>query len=391
MAIKVSKQLNEALKDYKKVIEKTFNTEGSSKSYCAYISSIENEMRSNVNESFTLLNDWILPQLTMKDEGKNKDKGGNIDENEDVDITWDLLENVLAEFDKAFEKDQQGQEITHIRKHPKSKCRSALASFAKYILGMYKANLYLSLEQKTDEENCKIVARNALFCTIEIAKAIKKGRLGGSRSIKLNSEKITIDNINIGNPYFSWFCCASQRKKSDQKKGDSFSIPTGSPDPSGTGYYKLDDNSDANEAIKRAVLAGILKTKWMELTEEEFKKLEFSVFKDYMACHIWDKSCYDYRYHTSVFNLVLLPKSIGGLSDYCPAVKEILRYEAAMRFGVYPAGYKYKMSNKANGIYKNIKNDWRQPEEHQKALAHIKEFAKNNRSKKAENKLPQGM
>ena len=40
---------------------------------------------------------------------------------------------------------------------------------------------------------------------------------------------------------------------------------------------------------------------------------------------------------------------------------------------------------------KNIKNDWRQPEEHQKALAHIKEFAKNNRSKKAENKLPQGI
>ena len=91
-----------------------------------------------------------------------------------------------------------------------------------------------------------------------------------------------------------------------------------------------------------------------------------------MACHIWDKSCYDYRYHTSVFNLVLLPKSVGGLSDYCDAVKEILQYEAAMRFGVYPDGYSYAMSPATQKIYAKLHNEWRQPDEHQIALANIK-------------------
>lgn len=357
MAIPVSKQLNEAINDYKKVIENTFNTEGSSRSYCAYIRSIENGMRGrSENASFTLLNNWILPQLAIKDDDKNKNKEGNIDENEDVDITWDLLENVLEEFDKAFKEDQQGQEITHIRKHPKSKCRSALASFAKYILGMYKANLYLSLEQKTDEENCRIVARNALFCTVEIANKVRDGNKGSDIN-----KRHTGGTKGKGNMYYSWYCYKYQRKTPGQKVGTQINMPS-QLDPESMGKYILDSNNYAALAIKYAVIEGL--PNWLKATYRDFE--------DYMACHIWDKSCYDYRYHTSVFNLVLLPKSVGGLSDYCDAVKEILQYEAAMRFGVYPDGYSYAMSPATQKIYAKLHNEWRQPDEHQIALANIK-------------------
>lgn len=335
MAIKVSKQLNRALKDYKQVIENTYNTGGSSNSYCTYIRAVENEMQQKV-PSFNLLNNWILPQIGIKD----------------VDSIWNLLENVLNEFDGAFDV-----KITHIKKHPKSKCRSALASFTKYVLGQYKADLYLSLEQKSDFESCRIIARNALFCSIEVANGVKNGDYGSQ------------SNKGKGNPYYSWFCCGFQRQKVNQERRKECPISKGIPDPQGTGTFILDDNQKAGLAIKGAVKIGF--PNWMKVTDTKFE--------DYMACHIWDKSCYDYRYHTSVFNLVLLPKSIGGLSDYNQKVKELLQYEAAMRFGVYPGGkdpdgndYKFKMSKDTKKIYEELHNEWRQPCEHEKARENAK-------------------
>ncbi len=351
MAIKVSKQLNDALKEYKHVIMNTFNTEGSSKSYCTYLRSIENEMREAEPEpSFTLLDDWILPQLKIKD----KTITGNEDESDDVDISWDLLGNVLKKFDDAF------GHITHIRTHPKHKCRSALASFTKYILGQYKANIYLSLELTSDLDYCRIVARNALFCTFDVAEAIKKGESGS----ELNQNQ-------GGNDYFSWYCCFYQRKSTKDKEqiGAEIEIKQEEDNTQHIGKYKLDSNNYASLAIKYAVLAG----------SPLWQNAKYNDFEGYMACHIWDKSCYDYRYHTSVFNLVLLPKSIGGLTDYNDTVKELLQYEAAMRFGVYPKGknpddipYKYEMSKKTKRIYKIINNDWRQPGEHKRAMENEK-------------------
>lgn len=350
MAIKVSNQLNDALKDYELAIQGSFNTKKSSRSYCTYIRAIENKMQQS-DQSFTILNNWIFPQLSINKNGKNKNGEKDVtpdNKNKGAKTTWELIGKVLALFDNTFDDN-----TNQIGKYLKSKCRSALASFTKYVLGQYKANIYLSLELTSDLDYCRIVARNALFCTFKIAEDIREGREGS----KINKEK-------SGNDYFSWFCCGYQRLKSKKERGTQGDIPQGMPDPQGTGKYEFDDNQKAALAIKGAVKLGF--HSWLALKNTKFM--------DYMACHIWDKSCYDYRYHTSVFNIVLLPMSIGGLSDYSPAVKEILQYEAAMRFGVYPDGYSYVMSPATQKIYEKLDkdNEWRQPDQHQIALANIK-------------------
>lgn len=82
---------------------------------------------------------------------------------------------------------------------------------------------------------------------------------------------------------------------------------------------RMDDNTYANLALKRA----ISKT---------------SDFKNYMVCHIWPGTTYDERYHTLVANLVLIPRVIAGLSDFCPAVIDCLKYRAFELYGWYPEG-----------------------------------------------------
>lgn len=272
-----------------------------------------------------ILEDWILPQF-------KKDYG---------DTVFELLKNVTDEFDKTF------SDVKSIGNHRKSSCKSALVSFTKYILGQSKANLYMALRRSTGEYNCKLVAQNALFCTVEVATAIKEGRLGSSSN-----------KTNGGNAYYSWFCCGFQRRRSYEEAGKVQDIPSGMPNPQGTGTYVLDRNVRASQAIKSAVISGL--PKWLKASRNDFK--------EYMACHIWDDTCHDYRYHTSMFNLVLLPTTIAGLADYCDAVKELLRYEAAMRFGVYPEGHSYQMSKETKSIYEKLHNDWRQPDEHQIAI-----------------------
>jgi hypothetical protein len=63
---------------------------------------------------------------------------------------------------------------------------------------------------------------------------------------------------------------------------------------------------------------------------------DIKIFKGFEACHIWENTCYDERYHTSVANLVLIPREIAGLTDHCDAVKELLKYESFKRFGFKP-------------------------------------------------------
>jgi len=283
-----------------------------------------------------LLEDWILPQI------KNVSKSS----------VYDLLKNVTDEFDRFF---PQGSTI-NIGSYRTIDCRHALIAFTRFILGYYKANLYLQLKRQTDLENCKLVARNALFCTVKVAEKVRDGDAGSG----LNKKHIG-GKKGKGNMYYSWFCYKHQRKAVGQTRLAHIMIKPGQPDPESMIDYILDDNQKASLAVKNAVKAGL--PKWLRASYRDFE--------DYMACHIWDKSCYDYRYHTSVFNLVLLPISIGGLSDYCPAVKEILRYEAAMRFKVYPDGYSYAMSPETQKIYNNLHDDWRQPDQHQIALANI--------------------
>lgn len=80
---------------------------------------------------------------------------------------------------------------------------------------------------------------------------------------------------------------------------------------------KIDDNTYANIALKNA----ISKT---------------AGFKNYTVCHIWPGTTYDERYHTLVPNLVLIPRIIASLSDFCPDVINCLKYRAMELYGWYP-------------------------------------------------------
>jgi len=80
---------------------------------------------------------------------------------------------------------------------------------------------------------------------------------------------------------------------------------------------RLDDNTYANVALKRAIGNA-------------------TTFVGFETCHIWPLSCYDVRYHTLVPNLVLLPRAIAGLTDHDEHVQECLQYRAFELFGWYP-------------------------------------------------------
>lgn len=297
-ARKLNKRMVDALNLYSQTIIHFIGVK-SSYDYCTYLGNLEQELNKN---NKNILDDYILPQI-----GKE-----------------DAIENICEDFDNDFSN------VSKIGNYSKTKCRSALLSFAKFILGQYSGDIYLSLKKSSDLENCIAVAKNAIFCTIAVANNVKSG-IAGSNNNK----------VNKGNKYYSWFHCEYRRKKHGEKKGSTCN------------NIILDDNSKANEAIKNAVIEGM--PVWLRKSKSK------KDFDGYMACHIWDKTCYDPRFHTSVFNIVLLPKSIGGLSDYCDAVKQLLQYEASKRFGVYPDGFNQPIKPK---YYAVLDDFWRQPSEH---------------------------
>lgn len=59
------------------------------------------------------------------------------------------------------------------------------------------------------------------------------------------------------------------------------------------------------------------------------------ILKGYETCHIWEKSCYDTRYHTCYANLVLLPRALASLSDHDKNIRDILKYRALELFGFW--------------------------------------------------------
>lgn len=80
-----------------------------------------------------------------------------------------------------------------------------------------------------------------------------------------------------------------------------------------------DNNTYANTAIKQAC---------------GFKRNEL---EGYEACHIWPKTTYDIRYHTCLANLVLLPRTLAGISDHYKPLSAALRYRAFKLYGWKPA------------------------------------------------------
>jgi hypothetical protein len=83
------------------------------------------------------------------------------------------------------------------------------------------------------------------------------------------------------------------------------------------GGVRLDDNSYANLAIKRA--AGLDKSA-----------------VGFEACHIWPLTCHDERYHTAIANIVLLPRALAGLSDHDIEIQKALQYRALELYRWYP-------------------------------------------------------
>lgn len=83
---------------------------------------------------------------------------------------------------------------------------------------------------------------------------------------------------------------------------------------------RLDDNSYANVAIKRAL---------------GLHRLDVEGFE---ARHIWPRTCYDERFHTAIANLVLLPRALAALSDHDSEIQASLQYRAWELYGWYPDG-----------------------------------------------------
>ncbi len=323
MAHTVSEELNAILAIYRSTIVQYIKGNAAN-DYCTKIRAIEEGL---INKQ--IIENWIKPVLNYKETDRP-------------------LQKVIDSFNTEF----SGK--GNIGSYSIPECKTALSSFTKFVLGYYKA--YALTELSTIEmEYCKMVAQNALFCSVDVAEKVKIGFLG------------SVDNINnSGNPYYSWYCCKFQRQHPDERqKGiKTKPFPVGGYKPTCINTIILDLNTQAQLAIKNAIIQSL----------PDFIRTIHKNFEGYMACHIWDASCYDYRYHTSVFNLVLLPKSIGGLSDYSQEVKRLLEWESAYRFGVFPKG-KNLVKPK---YYEAVEGMWRQPDEHLKAL--------NNQKRKIEPK-----
>lgn len=155
-----------------------------------------------------------------------------------------------------------------------------------------KFNARSSLNQAlkdTDIDLGKLIAKTALFVSPETAQYLKS---------------------NNTNDEYIWRENCKRKESSKGKKGYA-----------DDGIY-LDDNTIANGAIKKAL------------------GYDPKEFYEYEVCHIWHKSCYDIRYHTSIVNLVLIPRSIAALSDFNIDIIKLLQYRAYELYNWYPKTYK---------------------------------------------------
>ena len=200
-------------------------------------------------------------------------------------------------FDEFFKKNPE--------KTAQNQWKTGLKHLGDFICGFTHSSTNLHSIKNFESIACELVAQSAIFCPTEIFEMVKNGELGSR------------ENIGIGNIYGSWYNCKYQRAKHFQKRGEK------------CGDITFDDNTYANNAIKLALLKG--------LERYGIHGSSRQIFKGFETCHIWPDTCYDARYHTSVANVVLLPREIAGLTDHCQAVEDLLKYEAWKRFGFKPA------------------------------------------------------
>ena len=201
--------------------------------------------------------------------------------------------------------------------------KSALLLLGEFVFSYTNADVNLSSLSTNSVANvdilCQLVAQSVIFCSQEEFEDIQKGNLGST-----NNKKRKIKDAK-NNPEGTWDYYRTRRKKKNEVSpatqlinNQNFSID-------------FDGNNRANIAIKTAILEG-LKRKFGGV----YKNADYHKFERFEACHIWDRTCYDARYHTSVANLVLLPRELASLTDHYPAVKNMLQYEALSRFNFLP-------------------------------------------------------
>lgn len=188
-----------------------------------------------------------------------------------------------------------------------SNWKSSYRGLAETIIGIFYGNVsaFANNRSSYDILLCQIVAQNALFACKDVVDDVISGKAG------------TKDNISDDNPYASWDHMIHVRA-TDVKKGSAI-IKNGF-------NCVADDNTSANHYIKQAIIRSL-----------GLKNCTHSLFHDYEACHVWGMAD-DPRYYASIANLVLVPRAFGQLTDHCPAVKQLLRYEVYRRFGFVPDG-----------------------------------------------------
>lgn len=271
--------IDELIKCFKNTINKNKLTDGSTNSYISYIKNIDER-----NEHETSI--WLVGVIKRCKESDDP-----------LDIVMDKVKKING---------LDGKVISGFKK------------FVQCILGFYFANTWLQID-KDDSLFCALVAKNALFASKEVVEAVKKGELGGPENIKKK-----------GNRYASWDYMAHARNTNMiRNKRKAYKDP----DPSKTAPYQLgdiisDDNTIANQAIKKAVIESYKRNYNCIMTD-------FSFLRDYEACHIWDLPG-DRRYYASIANLILLPRALAKLTDHNDEVKKLLRYEVFKRFGFKP-------------------------------------------------------
>lgn len=295
----ISSSLKKLLEDFKVyMLAANKMKEGSIASYIDYLKAVE---KFGGNNTITWLNRVILQRA----------------------------EKPIAQLEKYFED--------YLDEHPPysdknepikptyiSKLKSALRLLGEFVFRYTNADVNMSsisLDTELEPLLCQLVAQSAIFCSKDVFEAIQRGELGSRRN---RNRTNTNPNDNIEG---TWDYYGVKRAKSGQKnekyveetiKGHKIKV-------------RLDSNNYANKAIKEAILAD-LKEKHGDL----YKDSTYRKFKDFEACHIWDETCYDARYHTSVANLVLLPRGLAGLTDHYSEVKKMLQYEAWRRFNFLP-------------------------------------------------------
>lgn len=286
--------------------------------YCKYVESLENHCINN-NESIA---SWLVDVIDNNDQ-------------------TDPVERLTEKMKSLLENNPNNKWASHTI----GDYLSGFRKFVKSVLGVFYANTWVDM-YNNDFFFCKLIAQNALFPDKDVVEKVKSCELGTKECMEKR-------NKGAKNPYASWDYMLHYRDTSC-KKGTPFDDNDedfNKEFPEASQKKVSDDNSCANQYIKKAIQYTIETKYEIKLYGEGFRK-----FYDYEACHVWDLPG-DRRYYASIPNLVLVPRGLAQLTDHNKAVKELLRYEVQQRFGFRPDG-EPALSKPAG--YDNYKKYWRE-------------------------------